>query len=160
MRIVPTLAVVLALSLSAAAQEMQDKEKQSKKAKHEKPPKAEDDTKVVKARWCEECKAFIDPKDLVDKHRCPRCNKVARKVDTAMVKAYECAQCGRRTEEPRECHGAPAKETAVRAAVIFKCEACGKFETHEGPCPSHECKKAGRMLVRTVELPHEDHSEK
>lgn len=158
MRIVPTLVVVLALSVSALAQEMKDPH--PKKGKHEKAKPAEDESKIVKARWCEECKAFIDPKDLVDKHRCPRCNKVARKVDTAMVKAFECAQCGRRTEEARECHGAPAKETTVRGAVIFKCEACGKFETHEGPCPSHECKKAGRTLVRTIELPHEEHSEK
>jgi predicted RNA-binding Zn-ribbon protein involved in translation (DUF1610 family) len=160
MRIVPTLLAVLALSLSAAAQEMQDPEKNAKKAKHGKPPAGQDDTKEVKARWCEECKAFIDQKDLVDKHKCPRCNKVARKVDTSMVKVYTCAQCGRRTEEARECHGAPAKESTVRAAVIFKCETCGKFETHEGPCPTHACKKEGRMLVRTLELPHEEHTEK
>ena len=163
MRIVPTLVAVLSLSLSAAAQDMQEKQdKGGKKGKH--PPvheqKKEDESKAVKARWCEDCKAFIDAKALVDKHRCPRCNKIARKVDTSPVKVFACETCGKRSDESRECCGAPAKESLVRGAVLFKCETCGKFETHEGPGPSHECRKAGRTLVRTVELPHEDHSER
>ena len=156
MRIVPSLAAVLVLSLSAAAQEMQ--ERHEKKAKHE--SKRDDDPKAVKARWCEECRAFIDRKDLADKHRCPACKKVARNVETTMVKVYACERCGRRTECPRECCGAPVKEASVRAAVLFKCESCGRVETQEGPCPSPGCKKSGRTLVRTVELPHDDHSEK
>jgi len=163
MRIVPTLVALLwlSLSVSAAAQDMN--EKGGRKGKH--PPaqeqkRDEDAASPAKGRWCEECKTFVDPKALVDKHRCPRCNHVARKVETESVTSWLCAQCGRRTAERRDCHGAPAAESPVRAAVVFKCDACGKFETHEGPCPSPDCRKSGKMLVRTVELPHDEASER
>lgn len=162
MRIVPTLVAVLwlSLSVSAAAQDMN--EKGGRKGKH--PPaqeqKRDDDAKAVKARWCDECKTFVDPKALVEKHRCPRCNHVARKVETEAVKSWLCAHCGRRSAEARDCHGAPAAESPVRAAIVFKCDACGAFETHEGSCPSPECRKMGKMLLRTVELPHEEPSER
>ena len=164
MRIVPSLVVVLGLWVSAAAQEMQEKqEKHAKKVQHE--PKRDDagheeEAKVAKARWCEECKAFLDPKTLVEKHRCPRCNQTARRVETTTVKTYACEHCGRRSECPRECCGEPVKESSLRAAVLFKCETCGAIDTRGGPCPAPGCRKSGRALVRTVELPHEDHAEK
>ena len=137
------VALVLGTSLSSAAQEKMD-----------------DGPKVAKARWCDGCKAFIAPRDLVDKHRCPSCKTLARRVEIEEVRLFVCPDCGRRTECPRECCGAPVKSSAVRAAVIWRCVTCGAFDTSDGPCPSPGCRKAGRVLERTVELPNEKPPEK
>lgn len=149
MRIVPSLAALLVLSLSAAAQE----EEGAKKSR-------DDDPKVVKARWCGECRTFLEARELVEKHRCPRCNRTARRVEVSKVRIYACAECGRRTECPRECCGAPVTESRARAAVVWRCESCDAFEPQEGSCPSPGCRKMGRTLVRSVELPRGDDREK
>ena len=67
MRIVPTLVAVLwlSLSVSAAPQDMGGRKgRPVQEQKHE---------ESAKARWCDECKVFVDAKSLVEKHRCPRC---------------------------------------------------------------------------------------
>ena len=143
MRIIPSLSLLLVLSLSALAQDPMD-----------------DGPKAARARWCEECRSFLAPKDLVEKHRCPHCKKVARRVETTTVKVFACAQCGRRTECPRECCGAPVQASSVRAAVIYRCGTCGATDSKEGPCPAPGCRKLGRPLEREVELPHDASMEK
>jgi len=139
MSILTSLALVVAMSSAVQSQEPMD-----------------DGPKAPKARWCGECRTFLEAKALVDKHQCPTCHHVARRVETEAVKRFVCDHCGRRTECPRECCGGPVKETSVRAAVVWRCADCGAFEPREGPCPSAGCRKMGRALVRSVELPRED----
>lgn len=145
MRIVPSLALVMVVGmcLSAVAQDSMD-----------------DGPKVRKARWCDGCKAFVAPQSLAERHRCPSCKTVARRVEVAEVRLFVCADCGRRTECPRECCGATVKASPVRGAVLFRCGSCGAYEPREGPCPTPACRKMGRALERAVELPREGPPEK